>query len=342
MAFIKNTNLKVKGIVCAIPDQKIDIVEYMRTRADADDVAEKCKAVGTKELYYTKKNQSSGDLGIACGRKLLERLEWDPLSVDGLVFVSQTPDYKIPPTVCRIQSELGLSEEVMAFDLDYGCMGFVSGLMTASQLIQSGLCKRVVLINAECQHFNLREDDAEGRAIFGDGASAVAIEKTDSADDVIWFQQHMDGSHCEDIIVEGYKALAYETEGQNASGSMDGENVTIYMLKQLPRFTRKMLSRAELTADDIDTFLVHQANAYMIRYFTKRMKISLDDTPVNIDKFGNTSGPSIPILICDKKQELFTAGNKERVLLLGYGSGFIISGAILDLGDLVGGDILYI
>lgn len=331
----------ITGITCAIPNNPKSIFEIGNPYFNTDFIQKINQTVGTETLYFTNQ-ESSGDLGIAAAGALIEKMGWEKETVDGLIFVSQTMDYIVPPTCCRIQYELGLPEDIYAVDLNYGCPGYVQGLLLASQTIETGLCKRVILINAECHHRYVSREDESTALIFGDGASATAVEASSPASRSA-FLSVVDGSHAQDLILSMYKEAERENIEDKEHVFMNGEAVTTYMLKKIPQFARQLAEYYGCGLDDLDSVLFHQANAYMIRYLAKRMKLEADKVPVNIENFGNTSSPSIPLLICDKRKQYFDPRqDKKKVMLMGFGAGFIIAGAIMELGALKGGDIIFI
>lgn len=341
MPTMQNAGVKVVGIAGAVPKSGASVLEIGKPYFSEEDIQKISGSVGTNTLHFAPEALTSGELGIHAARTLLDDLDWDLDSIDGLVFVSQNADFVVPPTSCRIQDALGLKQDILVMDLNYGCAGFSMGLMVVSQFIQTGLCKRVLLITSERHHQNSARDCLDTALIFGDGAAAIAIEKSDSSS-VITFSSMADGSHHEDLI------LGWQRQATNPKISdlnhlfMDGEQVTKYMLKALPSFATELIKASGHEPGQIDSFFFHQANAYMIRFVAKRLKLDLNKVPINIERFGNTSSPSIPLLICDKKQELFQEDVKEKVLAVGFGSGFLIAGCIMELGGLKGGKIAYV
>jgi 3-oxoacyl-[acyl-carrier-protein] synthase-3 len=343
MAFVKNEGIRIAGISCCVPSRKHSVYEIGREYFSREFMDRLHRNVGVETLRFTGENQSSGDLGIRAADTLLDSLSWDRASVGALIFVSQTPDYIVPPTSCRLQNELGLPESCFVIDTNYGCPAYAQSLMLAYQLISSGMCGRALLVTAECHHKYISRKDEQTALIFGDAAAATAIEK--GGNDVAFFRSTINGEHVEDLILENYKRAENPAVTDHEHVFMDGETLTKYMFREIPKFTRSLLDDAGLSADDADVFFFHQANAYMIRYLGRKMKLPDEKLPVNIENFGNTSGPSIPLLICDKRPGLFEKkigqeGYKWRVVMLSYGAGYMISGAALTMGGLKGGQIV--
>ncbi|MDR0519081.1 MAG: ketoacyl-ACP synthase III [Clostridiales Family XIII bacterium] len=340
MARVKNAGIRISGIACAVPNDHIDIHE-LGSPYFADDFIEKIhKNVGAKNYYFTSDEQCSGDIGIAAAEELLSSAGVDRGSIDGLIFNSQTPDYVVPPTSCRVQEALCLPRGCFTMDSNYGCAGYVQCVMIAFQLIQTGLSGKVLVINAECHHKITSRTDPDTALIFADGASATLIEKDDGAGEA-FYQTLVDGKYVENLVLGNFKKPSNPAISDFEHSFMDGETLSKFMFKEIPPFVKELLEFGGIGAERIDTFLFHQANAYMIRFLARRMKLPLEKVPTNIGSFGNTSSPSIPLLICEKTPELFGAGSKGgKALLLSYGAGYNIAGAVLDIGGLAGGRIV--
>lgn len=341
MSRFTSNKMRIAGITAAIPNNHTTIYDLGDSYFDKGFIDTMHKTVGVEHLYICKQNQSSGDLGYAAADSLLESLGWERESLDALIFISQSLDYIIPPTSAELQSRLKLSNDIFIMDLNYGCAGFVAGLMVASQFIHTGHFKRILIVNAECHRRFIADQDRESSLLFGDGASAVAVEcAVDETE--MFFLSHVDGSHASDIMLGSFKAAVnINRYGKNYS-YMNGEAVTQYMLRNIPKLTKTLFDYSACNKEDIDTFLFHQANAHMIKYISKRMKLDLGKVLINIGNFGNVSSVAIPLLICDKKKNLFLPQSREKVMMVGFGAGFFLSAAVLEIGSLKGGDIIFV
>lgn len=341
MAKMMNKGVRIAGITAAIPDNHTTIYELGGKYFDREFLDTMHKTVEVENIYICRPDQSSGDLGYAAADRLLDDLGWDRESVDGLMFVSQTLDYVIPPTSTELQNRLGLSNDVFVMDTNYGCAGFANGLMIASQFIQTGMCKRILLITAECHRRFIADEDRDNSLLIGDGAAAIAVESSET-DSKAYFLTHVDGEHTEDITLGMYKKVAKVNKFGKQYSYMNGEAVTQYMLRNIPKVVKSLLAYSEHEKEDIDSFLFHQANAHMVKYVSKRMKLDLQHVPTNIENYANTSSVSIPLLICDKKKNLFKPDAKELVLMAGFGAGFLLAGVVIELGNLKGGEIIFV
>ena len=341
MAQFKSNTMRIAGITAAIPDNHTDIYELGGPYFDEEFIDTMKKTVGVDNIYRCRPEQSSGDLGYAAADSLLDQLGWDRSEVGALLFISQTLDYVIPPTSTKLQHMLGLSTDTFVLDTNYGCAGFVGGLMLANQMIAANMTDKIIIINAECHRRFVSDEDREGSLLVGDGASAVAVERCEGAEESV-FKMFVDGAHYTDITLGLYKDAEILNPYGKQFSYMNGENVTQFMLRHIPKVTKSLFEYAEVTKEDIDTFLFHQANAHMVKYVSKRMKLDLDKVPINIGNYANTSSVSIPLLVCDMKRNLFEEGSSERVMMFGFGAGFLLSGAVLTLGDMKGGNIIFV
>ncbi|MDR3305039.1 MAG: ketoacyl-ACP synthase III [Clostridiales Family XIII bacterium] len=340
MSKILLNNARISGIVCAVPDNKRTIAEVGEKYFDRAFIERIGNTVGTNTLYFTKENQSSGDLGIAAAKKLMEELDWEAESVGALIFNSQTADFVIPPTSVRIQHALGLSTDTFVADTNYGCMAFPIGLMMAYQMIALGQCGRIILIDAECHHKAVSRSDADTALFFGDAAAATAIEESPGAPRAA-FKTFVDGEHVSEIFLKSFKDIPNEKNTLDDRVYMNGEAVTRYMFRQIPKFAADLLASCGCEMDDIDAVLMHQANAYMLKFLGKRMHIDPAKVLINIGHYGNTSSVSIPLLLVDELPGLF-AGGRKKLMMIGFGAGFMIAGAIMEAGDLKGGQVIFV
>ena len=341
MAKLKSGKMRIAGVTAALPDNQTSIFELGKLYFEKEFIETMNKVVGVEKIYVCSENQSSGDLAYAAADELIKALKWEPKSIDALLFISQTPDYVIPPTSCELQNRLGLSNNVFTMDSNYGCAGFSMGLMIASQFIETSQFKRILILNAECHRRFVSNEDKDGALLFSDGASAVAVECSD-IDNEAYFMSHVDGSHSEDIVLGMFKKAQHINKYGQQYSYMNGEVVTQFMLRNIPKMVKNLLEYSNRSKEDIDSYLFHQANAHMVKYVSKRMKLDLNKVPANINSFANTSSVAIPLLLCDTKKELFNKREKETVMMLGYGAGFLMAGAVIELENLVGGHIIYV
>ena len=330
MPILKTTNVKLTGICCALPQNVKSIYEIGEGYFSESEIEKATNSVGVKELFVAEDDQTAADFCYAAAEKLIENLKWDKDSIDGLLFISQTPDYKMPATACVLHGRLGLKSDCIALDINLGCSGFVHGLFVASQFIQGGSCKRILVLTGDTLRRHIAPQDKGISFIISDGGAATAVEYTQQLTPMTLIMK-ADGSGYGDLIIEaGGERLPYSEETkqlyEDKDGSkrakenlyMNGMNIFTFAIKQVPNLINQILEEHPWDKETVDLFLMHQANAYMVKYIAKRAKIDENKIPINIGKFGNTNGSTIPFLICDIKDDWQM---KKNVVLAGFGVG---------------------
>jgi 3-oxoacyl-[acyl-carrier-protein] synthase-3 len=287
------------------------------------------KTVGIKERRYADKNTTASDLAFHAAEKVLENIA-DKSKIKVLIFLSQTPDYKIPFTSNILQDRLGLSSDTLCLDVNAGCAGFIQGLSTAFSMANT-VDGKVLFVVAETLSKILSYKDRGTTMLFGDGAAALLIEKNENDTSKTVFNFFSDGSNADAIIVPdgGYRnpfnkdSLEWKADDeQNQNKSihlkMDGPRVFDFTLREIPGSIEQLLEDFQIQKDNVDTFLFHQSNQFIIKQISGRLNIPKSKVPLNIDQFGNTSGVSIPILMVTN---LDKSNLPQNVVMSGYGAG---------------------
>lgn len=344
MKQMKISNVRIKGIVCAIPKKIVgneDFEKYFST----EDIDKITKMTGVKTRHIADDNTCTSDLCIISAKTLMKDLDWAPETVDGIIFVSQTPDYRLPATSCVIQDKLGLSTECMAFDVNLGCSGYVYGLWMASNFITSGALKRVLLLVGDTPSKAISPSDRSTAMLFGDAGTATALE-IDESSSAMSFVLRTDGKGRNNLIIPagGYKnpvtqenlVRKVQPEGGTLSENdlyMDGGEIFNFTIKRVPSLIKDLMSTSNLNTKDVDYFVFHQANEFILKHLAKKMKLSQGQTPINIDSYGNTSSASIPLTIASELSDTLRYSEK-KLAMIGFGVGYSWGGALVDLGPL--------
>lgn len=296
---------------------------------------------GVYTRHIASQTECSSDLGVESARRLLEQNGVRPADIDILIFCTQTPDYCIPTTACIIQDRLGLDKSCAAFDMNLGCSGFVYGLSIASAYIRSRMADNVLLITAETYSKVIHPKDKSVRTIFGDAGAAALICADEGVAEIGDFVLGTDGSGYENLIVptSGFRvSRSDETsiEKEDQSGNvrsldnlyMNGANIFTFTISIVPRVIEQLLSKTCMTLDDIDWFIFHQANRFMLEHLVKKLRIPEDKAPICLEKCGNTVSCSIPITfkIC-QQNGMFKNG--DRIMIVGFGVGYSWGTALL-------------
>ena len=341
---------RIAGVVSAVPDCYADGAQYAAEFGEAA-VAGIVNSTGVKQRPVAPAGICSSDLCAAAANALLSELEWSRDSVDALIFVSQTPDYILPATACVLQGELGLASTCAAFDVNLGCSGYVYGLWLACQLVQGGGARRVLLLVGDTVTMRCSSQDRAVALLFGDAGSATAIEYT-SESVRISFDLGSDGSRYRALMVPAGGCRlpsSEETRRRTERGTnnirsdeeivMDGGEIFTFTLRVVPAQVKSVIDLAGWSADQVDGFVFHQANGFMLQHLAKRMKVPAGRMPLSLDSYGNTSSASIPVTL---SHSLGHRLRKERLRLVlsGFGVGLSMASAALECGPIVAPDVI--
>jgi len=298
------------------------------------------RKTGILERRIAAEDETASDLGVRAAQKLLERECIDPSSVEFLIFCSQSPDYFLPTTACIIQERLGLAKTIGAFDINQGCSGFVYGLSVANGLIESGAVKNVLLITADTYSKFINHRDRSVRSLFGDAAAATFIAASDQNSQIGNFVFGTDGSGSENLIVPagGLRlssapvATVADQFGNHRSPFnlyMNGSEVLSFSLQQVPHIVRRVLKLAALNENNVDYYLFHQANKFMLDALIKKLNLPNEKVPRYGELTGNTVSSTIPLLLEDM---ILNSRIKPgvKLLLCGFGVGYSCAGCTLD------------
>lgn len=293
--------------------------------------------VGITERHIAADNETATDMAQKAAQQLFAQ-GVDKSQIDFVLLCTQSPDYFLPSSACILQDKLGLSKDCGAFDFNLGCSGYEYGLAVAKGLIVAGIAKNILLLTAETYTKYIHPQDKGNMTIFGDGASAtlVSTEGFAQIDEVV---VGTDGSGAENLIVRTsaarHKALtnnaAQDEDGNIVSDDhlyMHGGNVFNFTADVVPDMVEKLLSKSGLQQDDVNLWVFHQANKYMINYLRKLLDIDKDKFYIFMEKVGNTVSSTIPIALCEARKEDKLHGN---VLLAGFGVGLSWGGVMLKI-----------
>jgi len=326
----------IKAISYYLPEHVLTNEELVKEFPEwsVDKVAEK---VGVNLRHLASESETAGDLAERATHTLFEEYSIDPKSIDFVLLCTQSPDYALPSTACVLQHKLGIPKTAGAFDYNLGCSGYEYGLAVAKGLIFSGIAKSVLLLTAETYNKHIHPKDKGNRTIFGDGASASLIS-TDGFAKIGEFVLGTDGSGFDCLIhktgaMRHYQALndLHDDENGNPLSSdhlfMDGKAIFDFTSDVVPPMIEETLQKNQLTMDNVNLFVFHQANKYMINYLRKLMEIDKDKFYVHMEKVGNTVSSTIPIALCEAQKEGRLHGN---VVLAGFGVGLSYGATVLN------------
>ena len=298
-------------------------------------------SIGVRERRIADTNVCASDLAYNAAVKLMEDNEISPDSIDVLLFMSQTADYRIPATAPLLQNRLGLSIDTLAMDLSLGCSGYVFALSTAYAYASLPDVRRVLLLDGETFSKIVNRNDKVDWPLYGDAATATLVEKGDFGESV--FILRSDGSGRDAVIIrDGMRnPITNESmvEKKNENGDvhnglevyMDGMDVFNFAMKRVPKTIKEMTEVVGTTLEDIDWLVFHQANRFMTDFFVKKLKFNPQRVPYCIDRFGNTSSTSVPLTIVSELHHKLKNG--DHVMMAGFGAGLSWGVAYITMND---------
>jgi 3-oxoacyl-[acyl-carrier-protein] synthase III len=339
-------NIAIRGVVGALPGEPLSIKD-VRSTLTVEEIDKVSSTVGLRDLYRTTDLQTSGDLCIVAARRLLEALKWDPGSIDGIFVVTQTPDHFLPATAFIAHRELKLGDHCVAFDIGLGCSGYVFGLWTAAQFIASGSCKRILLLAGDTISKLISPGDKSVAVLFGDAGSATALEIDASAGPMA-FVGGSEGAGAENLCVPGgafrvmpcSEVFAQHTDELGNTRSqrdlaMDGLAIFNFTLQRVPPLVNTVTELRGWRVGEVDLFVFHQANGFMLKSITKKLKLRDEQAPINIGKFGNTSMASMPLLMADSAANRLRSPEPAKVVVVGFGVGYSWGALATEMSSLI-------
>ncbi len=297
---------------------------------------------GIRERHIAAESECASDLAVEAARKLFQSGICRPEQIDYLLFCTQSPDYFLPTTACLIQHRLGIPVSAGALDFNLGSSGFVVGLGLAKGLIETNQAGNVLLLTGETYSKFMHKRDRSVRTIFGDAAAATLVSAVESEADLLGpLVYGTDGSGANNLIVPtgGLRerrtpetAIEYEDEGGNwrsrDSLYMNGGEIFTFTLRSVPACVKDLLERANLNQEEVQLFVFHQANRYMLDHLRKKLRIPEEKFLISMSDCGNTVSSTIPIALKRAHREgRLKAG--DIVMAVGFGVGYSWAGALL-------------
>lgn len=312
---------KISGLASYIPEDILDN-EMLSKMVDTSDEWITTR-VGIKERRVLKKPVGSSYLGIQAVTRLLAQTNTAPADIDLLICATSNPDYRFPSTASVIAHNCGIEQKAYAYDIQGACCGFLIALQSAAAYVRSGLYRKVVVVTAEKMTSMTNYEDRATCPLFGDGAGAMLVEPTEEPVGIMDGIFHVDGSGLEHLVYKaGGSALPASHETVSAKLHylyQEGRAVYRHAVIDMLTSTQDVMKRNNLTVDDIQWFVPHQANLRIIEAVGERLGINPDKVMVNIQNRGNTSAATIPICLDEYRHRI----NKgDKLILTAFGAGF--------------------
>lgn len=333
-------NIAITAMVTTVGNHEIKLSdEKERFGFDDEALSRLQRSIGLQTRYVVDKDVCTSDLCVQSAQTLFEGTKIDKNEIEALIFVTQSPDYKAPSTAIILQDRLGLSTSCAAFDINLGCSGFVYGLFTAYSFINSGM-KKVLLCVGDVNHAFAGEKDKIFTPLMGDAGSAILIEQ--KASPKSFFTLHSDGSGYRHLIIPSGGARNPSTpqslvpslreDGgirRDEDLFMDGKEVFNFAIKTVPPLIQELLEFSQTPSDQIDYFVLHQANPYILKTIASRLKVDKEKVPLETGQFyGNQNSASIPGTINAYLNERFSSDTLSFVIA-GFGIGLSWGSALL-------------
>ena len=324
MAFIKNISFYLPKF--SLTNEKIN---QQFPEWNIDKISSK---TGIKRRHISAPDEFSSDMAIKAAEKLFEEHKIDRSSIDFLLFCTQSPDYFLPTTACILQDKLKLNTSCGALDFNLGCSGYVYGLSLAKGLIAGNMAKNVLLITSETYSKFIHSQDKSNKTIFGDAAAATLINFESGMFEIGDFIFGTDGSGAENLIVRNggirnpFQANEdiideYGNVKNNNNLYMNGSEIFNFTSDSVPNLTEAILKKINKNITDIDLFIFHQANKYMLNHLRKKIGIPVEKFYLAMENCGNTVSSTIPIALYEAIKEN-RVQNCKNILLSGFGVGY--------------------
>ncbi len=340
-------NKKITGILTVVPKNSKTFDEEMENyHADKNRVKRLKMVMGYEKHHIIEDGVTVSDLAVFGMEYLFEKNLLNRDEISALILVTESPDHFLPPTSNIIQGRLKLDENVLCVDMNQGCAGYILGVMQSCMILNNPEMKKVVLINADILSRKVSREDKNSYPLAGDAISISIVENVDSNEKIIG-EIKMDGTRADVLMIPagGFKmpstpetAVMHEDENGNRRALdhivMRGQDVFYFVQTEVPPLIDGLLDRVGLEKSDIDYFLFHQPNKFMVEKLAEAIDIPYERCPSNIvTHFGNASGVTIPM------NAVYNLGDnliekKYRVCMSGFGVGLTWGAMVLDLGNL--------
>lgn len=336
MVFSEYKGIRIAAIAAAVPEGIIDIAEMANSpEEDPRFIRNFMKNTGIAYKRQCDFGQTAADYSYSAAKQMQAEGKYNPSEIGVLVNVTQNPDYRTPSTACVLHKRLELSKDCLAFDINLGCSGFVYGVSLASSLLLTSNAKKALVLVGDTlareRKNSKNRRTSNTRLLFGDASAAILLEKKDGYS--IKSALMSDGT--------GYKALATpygawkHPEGPE---SVPGDDIAVFnfTISEVPKLLKEFMQCNHATIDEYDDLILHQANMMIVKNIAKRVKMPMENVPISLDRFGNTSGASVPLTIVDKYGDI----NEDREVNLltsafGIGLSWGVIGCKVNINDIL-------
>ncbi|HIX64399.1 MAG TPA: ketoacyl-ACP synthase III [Candidatus Mediterraneibacter colneyensis] len=306
---------KICGTGSYVPPHVMDNDDLAKIVDTNDEWIRERTGIGKRHII---EEETTSYMAGQAALRAVEQSGIDPEEIDMILVATSSSETIFPCAACEVQRTIGATHAV-GYDLNAACTGFVLAFNTAQAYISAGFCRTVMVIGADSMSTLIDWTDRGTCILFGDGAGAVILRAQDG--NPVCMAAHSDGKKGPALTQLSRHRKGWENEQNKESYiHMDGQGVFKFAVRKVPEIIEEVLEKAELKLDDIDYFVLHQANRRIIEAAAKRLKVSMDRFPVNLEEYANTSAATVPILLDELNRDgRFREG--QKIMLAGFGAG---------------------
>lgn len=330
MAVFKFKNIKVSGVTCVIPKNVIK-TESFKDRFGTDEVDKFIQMTGITETRWASEKQTASDLATSAAKLLIQKKGLDTKDIKALVFGTHSPDYRRPASAFVIQKQLGLSTETVVFDISLGCSSAVYGMQVVASMMANSDIDKAILVIGDTTSKTTHPLDRASIMLIGEAAVAILLEKTEEEVKPITSLMRSDGEGYRYLIVPGggYRNLNPSQDAEIChdgnprslhNSFMQGTSVFTFTISDVPKAIKDYFELTNSSIEDYDVFAFHQANLLILKQIAKKLKIPMEKLPLTLPLYGNTSGASALVTLC----EFYGKANSNKILnvmMIGFGVG---------------------
>lgn len=345
MSYQQINSVRIDGIAACVPvrNEENSSLHLFNSK---DEYEKFVATTGIQRRRVVSQGQCTSDLCFAAAEKLISDLQWDKNEIECLIFVSQTPDYKLPATSCVLQSRLGLSKECMSFDISMGCSGWIYGMTTIASILAAGNVKRGLLLVGDTVTLTKSPLDKSTYPLFGDAGTATAVSFNLESPQ-IKACLYTDGSNYEAIMIEdggsrnpvtpdSFLVAEYENgvKRNKLQSILDGSSVFTFGISRAPQCVNNLIEHFEMDKESVDYFIFHQANMLMNEKIRNKLKLPAEKVPYILKDFGNSSSASIPLTMVVALKDIVEKA-PQKIIACGFGVGLSWGAMAFELNKIV-------
>lgn len=337
-------NIEISGVSVALPTQTVPVENFCSVFGE-EVVTKFSEMTGVKSVSRAVPDQTASDLAFLASQNLLNQTGIDPAEIGFLLFVTQKPDFRVPSTSFLLHKRLNLGRECACFDINLACSGFIYTLHTGMSLIKNSNAKHGLILTGDTSVRTISPADRTMVMLFGDSGTATLISKTESEQST-WFTFRTDGKRFKSIITPAgaYRNIGAPVESTEWSDGiirsdydthMKGMDVFGFSITDVPLLMKDLMDKLGTTSSSYDYFALHQANMYILKQISRKLKIPLAKIPVALDRYGNNSSNSVPLVLSDFFGN--QSNGKYRIMMSGFGAGLSwgVCDAMLDVSTVL-------